>query len=186
MNSNDHPADAIRRWIDLMHTQRQGLFAMLEELSPAELWAVPGREEWSIGENLDHLRVITFSWMRIIKVSWFTLRPFALLRKSKPVETGIDNVYRRPGFPQNVGWLWPPRFSPDRPAGCDVLKTNLEEAHAGVEQFYLGRDPLTLGHIKLYDPAIGLINLIQGLRVAVYHDEMHIEQIQETLQKIRS
>jgi hypothetical protein len=186
MNSNDQAADAIRRWIDLMHTQRQGLFAMLEDLSPVELWAKPTREEWSIGENLDHLRVITYSWIGIIKLSWFTMRPIAILRRSKPVETGIDNVYRRPGFPQNVGWLWPPRFTPDRPAACEVLKENLVQAQAVVEQFYVSHDPLTLGHIKLYDPAIGLISLIQGLRVAVYHDEMHIEQVQETLQKIRS
>jgi len=186
MKSNDKTADAIRRWIDLMHTQRQGLFAMLEDLSPVELWAKPTREEWSIGENLDHLRVITYSWMRIIKVSWFFMRPIAWLRRSKPVETGIDNVYRRPGFPQNVGWLWPPRFTPDRPVDFDVLKQNLVEAHSVVERFYSGHDPLILGRIKLYDPAIGLINLIQGLRVAVYHDEMHIEQIQVTLQKIKS
>jgi len=182
----DKAKAALSNHLKLMRSQRVSLVAVLDEMQPALLWKKPSEDAWSIGENLDHLRVIYNSWMGFVRMSWFFFSPLAHLRRAGDFQTDIDNVYRRPGFPQKVGWIWPPRYTPVHPAPYALLKRNLEKVHQQAEEFYLSRDALLLGHVSLYDPAIGNINLIQALRVAVYHDEMHIEQILHTLAEVGS
>lgn len=184
MSQEEMVKKALDNILSLIHSQREGLFEKLDVIPAYLLWKKPSKEEWSIGENLDHLRVIYKSWMGFVKASWFFFAPIARLQRDRSIRIEIDNVYRRPGFPQKVGWMWPPYYTPGRPAAYDFLKQNLVITHQQVEKFYLARDVLLLGNVTLYDPAIGNLNLIQALRVAVYHDEMHIEQILQTLTEI--
>jgi hypothetical protein len=185
MNQEDQGKIAIASHLQLMHSQRTEMFHALDGLSLELLWKKPSPQEWTIGENLDHLRVIYESWLSILRGFWFLFKPWARLRRQRPYITEIDNVYRRPGFPQKVGWIWPPRYTPQNPAALETLRKNVEEVHAATEKFYLTHEPVLLGHVPLYDPAIGKINLIQALRVAVYHDEMHLEQVLRTLTEVK-
>jgi hypothetical protein len=186
MTEEEKAKNALNAHLGLMHSQYKDLLDALGDIPADILWKKPSKEAWSIGENLDHLRVIYNSWMGFIRASWFFFKPLAQLRRNQPFETEIDNVYRRPGFPQKVGWIWPPKYTPSHPAPYDLLKQNLAGEYRKVEEFYLGRDALLLGHVPLSDPAIGTANLIQALRVAVYHDEMHIEQILLTRKEVQS
>jgi hypothetical protein len=36
-----------------------------------------------------------------------------------------------------------------------------------------------LGNIYAYDPAIGVMNLITGLKVGIYHDQLHYDDLIE-------
>lgn len=176
---------ALDHYIQLMDSQRQELYTQLGGI-PAELvWKRPEAGAWSIGENLDHLRVIYESFLSLFNFAWVILQPWAKLTRNRPCILEIDNVYRRPGFPQKVGWIWPPKYKPENPLPLDTLRNNLEKTHARVAEFYLSKDSDLLAHTPLYDPAIGSLNLIQALRVGVYHDSMHAEQILATYRQVK-
>ena len=179
--SNDQP---LRHILDLMHTQRESLYARLFELPPALIWKRPGPGEWSVGENLDHMVVIYRSTFPLFIACWWLLRPVAWLRRDQPYQAEIDNVYLRPGFPQKVGWMWPPRFTPARPVSLEQLYDNARRTHHQIDDWYSQRDPALLGSTPLWDLVIGLVNLIQGLRVGVYHDDLHRGQIERTIKVI--
>ncbi|HUV27003.1 MAG TPA: DinB family protein [Anaerolineales bacterium] len=176
--------DIVITYLQMMDQQREQLFADLDGLSEDALWQPPAVKEWSVGENLDHLRVINSSNLTLYKITWVLLLPLAKLRYDKPYQVDIDNVYKRPGFPLNTGWMWSPKRTPDKPTSLDALKSNLTKTHQKARKFYTGKDPDYLGHVSMYDPAIGWLNLIQALRVGFYHDELHVEQIQDVLQRL--
>jgi hypothetical protein len=178
------PSPALQRHIEKMHAQRQEIFSFLETLPPEVIWQRPAPKEWSVGENLDHMRVIYRSMFPLVAASWYLFLPLAWLMRRRPYRPYIDDVYRRPGFPDKVGWIWPPRYTPERPASLETLRQLMEVTHRQVEQFYSRRPADLLGNIKVYDPAIGWLNLIQVLQVGVYHDALHIEQIHQTLGQI--
>lgn len=183
---NQEADGIVGTYLELMDRQREEMFSDLEAVSMEKLWQRPSDDEWSIGENLDHLRVINSSTLTLFKITWALLLPWAKLRFDTPYETDIDNVYKRPGFPLNTGWIWSPRYKPGRPTTLDVLKNNLTKVHLDVRQFYSGKDQDYLGHVSLYDPVMGWLNLILALRVGLYHDQLHVEQIKDVMERIDS
>ena len=83
----------------------------------------------------------------------------------------------------NVGWLWPPRHTARRPVSLLTLGKLLEAEHRQVRTFFEGKDEGVLGNVRLYDPPIGRLNMIQALRVGVYHDAHHFRVVEQMLQK---
>jgi hypothetical protein len=183
---NQEANGIVGTYLELMDRQREELYSDLEAVSTEKLWLRPSDDEWSIGENLDHLRVINSSTLKLFKITWALLLPWAKLRFDTPYETDIDNVYKRPGFPLNTGWIWSPRYKPGRPTTLDVLKNNFTKVHLDVRQFYSGKDEDYLGHVSLYDPVMGWLNLILALRVGLHHDQLHVEQINDVMERIDS
>lgn len=104
---------------------------------------------------------------------WPIILPFAHMKGDRPYQTEIDDVYARPGFPLNVGWMWPPKHSAGHPVALPDLKQAIEAEHRRVRLFYEGKDERLLGHALLWDPAIGALNLVQALHVGVHHDAHH-------------
>ena len=49
--------------------------------------------------------------------------------------------------------------------------------HAKVHQFYAGKDEDALGNLYLYDPIFGWCNLIVALRIGIYHDQLHYDDV---------
>jgi len=176
--------DIVSTYLEMMDHQREALFADLDGLSEVLLWQRRTEDEWSIGENLDHLRVINSKTLTLFKIAWVLLLPLAKLRYDKPYETDIDNVYKRLGFPLNTGWIWSQKYTPRKPTSLDDLEDNLTKTQQEVRKFFTGKDPDYLGHVSLYDPVMGWLNLIRALRVGLYHDELHVEQIEDVLQRI--
>ncbi len=172
---------AVAQILDLMIHQRDGLFSDLEGITNEQLWYRSGLGVWSIGENIDHMRVIYASTLPWFQAAWAVFQPLVRLRRKRPYPVEIDNVYHRPDFPQKVGWLWPPHYTPSHPVRLDTLRVGVEAINAKTCAFYRSKDPDLLGHIVLWDPAIGMLNLIQALRVGVYHDEVHIASIRAML-----
>ena len=177
--------EVVTKYLEMMDQQREQLFQIVNELEDRLLWQRPTSDQWSIGENLDHLRVINTSTLTLIKITWLFLLPLAKLRYDHPYETEIDNVYKRPGFPLHTGWIWSPKHTPRKPTSLKVLKDNLVKTHQEIRNFFSGKDADYLGHVSLYDPVMGWLNLIKVLRVGIYHDKLHEEQIEAALQRIR-
>lgn len=177
-----HGASAINQYLDLMDAQREEIIARLAGITQEALWRRPEPGEWSMGESLDHTRVLNNSFVALFKVCWVLLWPIARLRRNKPYPVEIDNVYQRPGFPMGVGWIWTPRHKATRPLPLSRLAELLAETHGRIRRFYAGQDPRLLGHLPLYDPVIGTLNLIQALRVGVYHDDLHYDVVRRQIE----
>lgn len=170
----------VENYLDLMDSQRREIFLLLENVPQDELWKRPKPSSWSAGEHIDHARVLTRAFRRLIFCAWPLLKTVALLRRNRPFETEIDDVYKRPGFPNRVGWLWPPLYSANAPIPLATLAEAMAQEHQRVRLWYEARDTVQLGQAILYDPVIGWINLIQALRVGIYHDAHHF-RIAESL-----
>ena len=167
----------IARYLDLLDDQREAIFNQLGALPDAVLWYRPGPKVWSIGEHLDHTRVINCFTRRLMIVYFPVASIFARLFRRRPYDAEIDAVYKRPGFPMNVGWIWPPKYTPRRPVSVGFLHESLGAEHAAYRRFYIVRDEQLLGHIVLPDPVIGALNLVQWLRVQAYHDSHHYDRV---------
>lgn len=176
--------NVVSDYLAMMDHQRESLFEILEGLNQEVLWQRPAESEWSIGENLDHLREVSSSTLTLFKITWVLLFPLSKIRWDKPYQTDIDKVYKRRGFPLNTGWIWPPKYTPSKPTTLSVLEENLTATHQEVRDFFSGKDVDYLGHVSLWYPEMGWLNLIRALRVGLYHDELHIEQIKDVLRRI--
>ena len=167
----------IPTYLDLLDRQREAAFAALEGLSDAQIWQRPAPKAWSLGEIIDHNYLLTASFLPLVQWTWNSFGWYGRLRRHKPYATEIDNVYRRQSFPMWVGFLWTPRYNPRKPVPLAQLKAENRALHAKIRAFYTGKDEAVLGNLYLYDPVFGLINLIVTLRIGIYHDQLHFEDV---------
>jgi DinB superfamily len=176
---------SIARTLDLLDEQRDAIFHELGPLPGAVLWYRPGPRVWSIGEHLDHARVLSCAVRRLLMVYFPLASIVARLFRHRPYLADIDNVYKRPGFPMNMGWTSPPKVTPRRPVSVRFLHEAVRAEHAACRHFYTTRDERFLGHVLLADPVasgvkgnrIGAVNLVQWLRIQAYHDAHHYERV---------
>ena len=167
----------IQKYLDQLDSQRESTFAALGDLTEAQLWERPAPKEWSIGEILDHNYLLFASTYPIVKRIWSLNGWYGRLRRKRLYETHIDDLYRSPKFPQWVGFMWTPRYNTRKPVSLDALKSELRNLHADVRRFYEGKDEDVVGNVYLYDPLFGWCNLIVVLRIGVYHDQLHFDDV---------
>ncbi len=167
--------NVIFRYLELMDKQREDLFARIGDIESFQLWKRPGLDSWSMGEHLDHTRVLLRSFRHILAFLWPLLSPYGRLRRNRPYPEDIDDVYQRAGFPLKVGWLWSPRHSAKSPVPAEALHKKLMVEHQAVSDFYKAKKIDIMGNTYLYDPVVGRLNYIQALRTGVYHDEHHYQ-----------
>ena len=165
------------QYLDLLDSQREAAFVALNGITDAQLWQKPAPKEWSIGEILDHNYLLIASSYPLVRWMWKTSRWYGRLRRARPYQTEIEDVYRNPKFPQWVGFLWTPRYSTRKPVSFEQLKSELRALHAKVREFYEGKDDDVLGNLYLYDPVFGWCNLIITLRIGIYHDQLHYDDV---------
>jgi hypothetical protein len=184
MNANPQSdsGSAMRSYLDLMDAQRRAVFESLVGIDEAKVWQRPAPKAWSIGEHLDHARLLTRSFRRLLGFCYWVLLPMGWVLRRRPYPTEIDDVYERPGFPLGVGWIWTPRHNARRPAPVSTLAGLFEEEHGRVRRFFEDKDERVLGHIWLYDPPIGRLNIVQALRVGIHHDAHHFRSVERLLE----
>lgn len=173
---------AVPEYLALLDAQREAIFAELATVDAFRLWQRRETKEWSAGEHLAHTPAVLRSFRQILRVVWVVLAPIGYLRRGRPYETVIDDVYARPDFPLNVGWLWPPKYTPEQQVSLTTLYDLIAAEHAQARRFYEGKNERVLGNTPLYDPAIGCLNMIQALRVGAHHDEHHFATIRRILE----
>lgn len=168
-----------------MDSQRESVFAMLDGLTDELLWQRPAPREWSIGEILDHNYLLFASFYPVVNRMWTWLGWYGRLRRSRPYKTEIEDLYRSPKFPQWVGFLWTPRFNTRKPVSLAQLKEEMRDLHTNVRRFYEGKDEDVLGNLYLYDPLFGWCNLIVTLRIGIYHDQLHFDDVVKQVSAFR-
>jgi hypothetical protein len=169
--------EAIPQYLDLLDAQRERVFAALDGLSEADIWRRPAPKEWSIGEILSHTARFFDSFQPLLQLTWRLLGWYGRLRRSRAYDTAIENVYQRSNFPMWTGFLWKPRHTPENPVPLAVLRAEIEAVHGKTRAFYTGKDEDVLGNIHAWDPAIGVVNLITGLKVCIDHDALHYDDV---------
>lgn len=170
-------SDVVRNYLKLMDDQREVAFSALDGITDSQLWLRPAPKEWSLGEILDHNYLLMASSYPVVKWIWKWLGWYGRLRRKRLYQTQIEDVYRDPKFPQWVGFLWTPRYNTRKPIPLDALKSELRDLHGRIRAFYEGKDEDVLGNLYLYDPVFGWCNLIVTLRIGIYHDQLHYDDI---------
>jgi hypothetical protein len=167
----------IVRYLDLLDAQRESAFTALAGLTDSQLWQRPEPKEWSIGEILNHNYLLFASFLPIVQWLWKLGSWYGRLRRNRPYETEIEDLYRDPNFPHWVGFLWTPRHNTHKPVLLETLKSETRDLHMKIREFYEEKDQDVLGNLYLYDPVFGWCNLIVTLRIGIYHDQLHYDDV---------
>jgi len=169
--------NVISHYLDLLDSQRESAFATLEGLTEAQLGQRPAAKEWSIGEILDHNYLLLASTLPVVQWLWKLNGWYGRLRRKRPYKTEIEDLYRGPKFPHWVGFLWTPRYNTRQPVSLEARKSGIRDLHAKIRQFYENKDLDVIGNMYLYDPVFGWCNLIVTLRIGIYHDQLHYDDV---------
>lgn len=167
----------IQNYLNLLDKQREETFDTLDNLTADQLWQRPAPKAWCIGEILDHNLRLFQSVFPFARFAWRYFRWTGKLLRNRTYKTDIEDPYRKKNFPMWAGFLWSPKFTPDNPVPLDRLISELREEHARVCQFYTGKDEAMLGNIFVFDPLFGFLNLIVTLRIGIYHDQLHYNDV---------
>jgi hypothetical protein len=167
----------VQQYLDLLDSQREAAFAALDGLTEAQVWERPAPKEWCLGEILDHNYLLIASTFPYVRFAWKTQQRRAEKRRGRPYATQIEDPYRKKSFPMWVGFLWTPRYTPKCPVPLEKLLEENRQLHAAVREFYEDKEPDLLGNAFVYDPLFGSINLIVTLRIGIYHDQLHFDDV---------
>ena len=129
------------------------------------------------GEILDHNYLLIASSYPAVQWIWKLLGWYGGLKRHRPYTTEIEDLYRSPKFPHWVGFMWTPRFNPRKSVPLEKLKTEIRDLHTKVRKFYEDKDEDVLGNLYLFDPLFGWCNLIVTLRIGIYHDKLHFDDV---------
>lgn len=176
---------AVEQCLENMVRQHDMTFARLEGLGEDDLWQRPAPKEWSIGEIIDHARAHYESMLPVLERNWVLLRIVAALRQNLPYPMEIDLRERASRPLQATDGLWTGRLQPQSRTSLLRLKEDMACAHQKIIMFYREKPANLLGHVWMYDAEFGWINLVQGLHVNAYRDDLHYKAIENTLVKIR-
>lgn len=176
----------VQTYLGLLDAQREETYAALDNLSPDQLWQRPAPKEWCIGEILNHNVLLFRSVFPIVRFTWHTFRWMGKLLRNRTYKTTIEDPYRNDNVPMWVGFLWTPKHTPDNPTSLEHLYKEQCEEHAKVRAFYTGKDEDVLGNVFLFDPLFGFINLIITLRVGIYHDQLHYDDVITLAKKFKT
>ena len=164
-------------YLDLLDSQREAAFTALEGLTDSHLWQRPAPKEWSIGEIINHNYLLFMSFLPVMQWIWKLNGWYGHLRRYRPYITEIEDLYRDQKFPHWVGFLWTPRYNRRKPVLLEKLKSETRNLHAKIREFYKDKDLDVLGNLYLYDPVFGWCNLIVTLRIGIYHDQLHYDDV---------
>jgi hypothetical protein len=175
--SNNTIKNIIPQYLDLLDEQREAAFQALERLTEEQIWQRPEPGEWSIGEILNHNRLLFHTLFPMVRFVWRFFRWTGKLWRNREYSTDIADPYRKQSFPMWTGFFWTPKYTPNNPVPLETLKEESRLEHQSVREFYEGKPEDLLGNVFLFDPLFGFINLIVTLRIGIYHDQLHYEDV---------
>ncbi len=170
-------AKIVTRYLDRMDAQREAVIKEIDGLTEQQLWQRPRPGEWSVGEILNHTVILTKSMFPLVRLAWGWFRWTSVLRKKRPYRTHMEDPYRKQNFPHWFSFPWKPKYSADNPVPLATLLEEMRATHQEVRAFYQGKDETVLGHVYLFDPLFGFINLILTLQIGLYHDQLHYDDV---------
>jgi hypothetical protein len=178
--------DIVAQYLDLLDNQRETAFASLVGLTEQQVWQPPAPREWCLGEILDHNYLLINSTLPYIKWAWQMQQRRSERRRDHPYITSIADPYRKASFPMWVGFLWRPHYTPIHPVSLEELLEENRNLHKSIRAFYSDKEAALLGNTFIYDPLFGFINLIITLRIGIYHDQLHFDDVLKMAAEMKS
>ena len=176
----------IEKNLTLMDDQREKTFMALEGIRPEQLWQRLVPSEWSIGEILNHNTLVIQSMFPMVRFAWRWFRWTSKLFENRPIQTEIEDPYRKQGYPHWEGFLWTSKYSQKNQVPLLKLLEETRKVHREVRDFFERKDESVLGHIYFILPVFGIFNLIQALSLAPYHDQLHYDDVITQWQAFRT
>jgi hypothetical protein len=178
--------EIIAQYLDLLDSQRETAFSTLVGLTEQQIWQRPSPREWCLGEILDHNYLLISSTLPYVKWAWRKQQRRSERRRDHPYITSIDDPYRKASFPMWVGFLWRPRYTPNHPVSLEDLLQENRSLHQSIRTLYCDKEAALLGNTFVYDPLFGSINLIITLRIGIYHDQLHFDDVLKMATALKS
>ena len=170
-------SQVVPAYLALLDAQRETALAALDGLSENQIWIRPSDKEWCIGEILSHVCRANSSMLSPERQAWKYLYWYGVRKRDRPYQTTIQDLYQTGKFPMWIGIFLAPRHTAKKSVPLEQLVGELRQIHQQVREFYTGKDEALLGNIKVYDPLVGSLNLILTMRVGIYHDQLHFEDV---------
>ena len=164
------PQSALSKNFDQIEQLRAPVYERLSELSSDALWQKPEDGGWSFGQNLEHI----YKLMRLARWAFKVAcvgKPLAVLRRHRPYATTTTNPFISGRMPAPPGIR--PKDRSSAPIPFDRMRRNLD---GELEMWRSMTGPLAdniAGHICVWDPVVGLINMHQAVVVLRFHEEHH-------------
>jgi hypothetical protein len=174
---HDSTQQIIPKYLDRLDAQREAAYQSLEGLTPEQIWQRPAPGEWCIGEILNHTVLLVRSMSPLVALTWRFFRWTARFWPEQGYRTDRADPYRKDSLIMRFGFFWNPKYTPDNPVPLAVLKEEQDAVHQKVRAFYTGKPEPVLGRVYLFDPMLGFVNLIVTLRIGLYHDQLHYEDV---------
>lgn len=179
---------SLGRHFKTLEQQRNMIFPRIKNLSQDELWKRPQADKWSIGETLYHLYLIT----KMLRIAAKFLIPstilFAQIKKHKPFETEIHDIYKEYKEKKNRGMKAPFILDPpkniSRQWNFKGLNQLIYKETWKIETMVAEINEETAGHIIFPDPVAHHPNLIQAVQLLAIHEAHHFRIIEKQFDSI--
>ncbi|WP_010099256.1 DinB family protein [Ornithinibacillus scapharcae] len=170
-----------------LEMQRSRILPILESLSLDELWERPQENKWSIGETMYHLYLITRMLRVAAKITIPSTILIARMRKNKPFETEIHDIYKEYKEKKMKGMKAPFILDPPKSVYCKLnfkeLNQLLYKETWTISKMVKDIDEEIAGHIVFIDPVAHHPNLIQAVQLLAIHEAHHFRIMENQLEK---
>ncbi len=152
---------------------RNDLFDSIKGLSDEKLNQRPHENSWSIMQILEHLYLMESGIVAGMK--------HALKSDDNPAP--LRPIHLTTNRSQQV--IAPPSFVPSQNKfSLTEIKEKLNQSHSSLSDFVSNVDASQLHKKSFVHPLFGLMNLSQWIPFIGLHEKRHIEQIEETKEKL--
>jgi hypothetical protein len=173
----------LQECLDTIDRQRQGVFARAQGISTEDLWQRPGNERWSIGQNLEHLTKAMQLFRWAFALTYPVGLPFAVAFRRKPFTSDIANPYEHRPKPVAAPLGVRPRDRRPTPLSLALLEQGLARQRDRFQVTLSGMHEAIAGHIKVWDPPVGMVNLLQLARLVAHHEAHHFRFVHDLLDR---
>lgn len=179
---------SLNKHFKTLENQRNTILPKLEALPFDELWKRPQEDKWSVGETIYHLYLLAKTLRVAAKVTIPATILFARLRKNKPFETEIHDIYKEHKEKNKKGMKAPfilvPPKSIYRKWNFKGLNQLLYKETWTISKLVEGIEEEVAGHIIFIDPVAYHPNLIQAVQLLAIHETHHFRIIESQLEKM--
>ncbi len=146
-------------------------------------WRRPLPDKWFIGETLYHLVLLVRLFRRFSVLYIPVMLPIAHLRKKKPYQSEIHNIYKEYKEKKKRSMSAPSLLVPPKDLKKDYrfkdVQELLEEETKKLMDVIESMEENVAGHIRYPDPIAYYPNLIQSIHLLAIHEQHHFDLVKK-------
>lgn len=174
----------IQSHFQLLESQRNIFFEKINIVKNP--WERPLPDKWSVAETIYHLMLLA-RLVRRVSIFYLPLMlPYAHLRKTRPYETEIYNIYQKYNQTKKHAMkaplvLTPPKNLSQKYQFEDIQRL-LSAETAGLKVILSKYDEKVAGQIRYPDPIAHYPNVIQSVHLLAIHVQHHFNLLEKYMQ----